>query len=78
LRDYHSCANSKNLVLVKHFVGGKFVQYQLPLHESFTSICVVKDIVTHYCSSTKITHLFLQCIRVDLLSMSHVTSQNNP
>ena len=23
LRDYHSCANSKNLVLVKHFVGGK-------------------------------------------------------
>ena len=23
LCDYHSCANSKNLVLVKHFVGGK-------------------------------------------------------
>ena len=23
LRDYHSCANAKNLVLVKHFVGDK-------------------------------------------------------
>ena len=40
LRDYHSCTNPKNLVLVK--LGGKFnisSRYMNP----FTSICVVKD-----------------------------------
>ena len=40
LRDYPSCANSKNVVVVKHYVGG---QYQLPLQEfSISSITFIK------------------------------------
>ena len=47
LRDYHSCANSKNLVHVKHFVGGKSIQYQLPLHEQSTNhISLIKQAYT--------------------------------
>jgi len=31
-----SCANAKNLVLVKHFVGGEYIKYQLSLYEFFS------------------------------------------
>ena len=60
LRGCPSRANSKNLVLVKHFVGG--IKYQLPLHEFFSSTTFMKFdshtiVVTKYFA--KIKNLFL-------------------
>ena len=54
LGDYPSCANSKNVVLVKHFVGGQcsLFKYHLLLHYSHPFV------VTKYLA--KISHLFLQ------------------
>ena len=45
LRDYPSCGNSKNLVLVKHFCGRQ-VKYQLPLYGFFSNTALIVRIVT--------------------------------